>query len=272
MPELPEVEIARRNLERWARGHLIVEAHAAACRVFRDTSAAGFSRRVKGHRIEAVTRRGKYLLVVLDGGEGILVHLGMTGRLLRRRAGTDTPPRTRATLHLDDGQHVHYVSTRLLGRLVAAPVDALEARDDWASLGPDPLADRFTVRTLREALRGSSRPVKPALMDQGRLAGLGNIQAAEALWLARIDPRTPAGHLDDEALRRLRRGILRTLRDTIAEIDGDEVSYLTDGDGVQNLFRVYDRAGARCPRCRGRIRTLPQGGRTTFYCPRCQKA
>ena len=128
------------------------------------------------------------------------------------------------------------------------------------------------MRTLREALRGSSRPVKPALMDQGRLAGLGNIQAAEALWLARINPRTPAGHLDDEALRRLRRGILRTLRDTIAEIDGDEVSYLTDGDGVQNLFRVYDRAGARCPRCRGRIRTLPQGGRTTFYCPRCQKA
>ena len=127
------------------------------------------------------------------------------------------------------------------------------------------------MRTLREALAGSTRPVKPALMDQGRIAGLGNIQAAEALWLARIDPRTPAGRLDDDALGRLRRGILRTLRDTIAELDGDEVAYLTDGAGVENLFRVYDRDGERCPRCRGRIRRLPQGGRTTFYCPRCQK-
>ena len=160
------------------------------------------------------------------------MHLGMTGRLVRRRAGTDTPLRTRATLHLDDGQHVHYVSTRLLGSAAGSaggrPPGPGTTGRRWAPI-PSPTPSRCAPCARRWA--GSTRPVKPALMDQGRIAGLGNIQAAEALWLARIDPRTPAGRLDDDALGRLRRGILRTLRDTIAELDGDEVAYLTDGVG-----------------------------------------
>lgn len=269
MPELPEVEIARRNLERWARGRTIVGAKATASRIFRGTSAAAFSRRLKGRRVAAVIRRGKYLMVRLGDGGALLVHLGMSGKLLRRRAGQPLPERTRASLELDDGNRIHYTSTRLLGRLLVAPEAQVVAMPEWADLGPDPLADRFTPAVLKAALAGTDRPVKPALMDQKRLAGLGNIQTAEALWLARIHPATRASRLGDRALARLARGIERTVTDTIAEWDGDEIAYLSEG--AEPSFRVYGRAGGPCPRCRSRIRRVIQGGRATFYCPGCQK-
>jgi formamidopyrimidine-DNA glycosylase len=270
MPELPEVEITRRNLERWALGRRVVEAQAEVCRLLEGCTAATFRKRLRGRALEDIERRGKYLLATFDGDVGLLCHLGMNGRWLRRHAGEHAPQHARAVLHLDDDQTLFYANARLLGRLATGPVDRLRASPGWSSLGVDPLRDRFTPSVLRSVLAGRRAPVKNVLMDQHRIAGLGNIQAAEALWLARIHPTTPADALDRREVERLHRGILRTLRDTIAESEGDEIEYVGEGGDAPNPFRVYQHEGEACSRCGDTVMRIRMAGRSTFFCPSCQ--
>jgi len=275
MPELPEVEVAARNLRRWAEGRTIerVETDPRARRILRPVGPAAFAAALGGARVAGVERRGKQLLVTLRapaGPMGLLSHLGMTGKWVRREAGDEAPGHSRVRLELDGGQALHYLDPRLFGRLRLVPGARFGDVEELAALGPDPLHDGVDPRRLAVAMGRTRRPVKVALLDQRLLAGVGNIQASEALFLARLDPRRRADQLDPVEVRRLARSVLASIRRTLEREDGPEITYVEE-PGAENPFTVYGREGERCPRCRtAKLRRIVQAQRSTFYCAGCQ--
>jgi formamidopyrimidine-DNA glycosylase len=217
---------------------------------------------------------GKQLLLSLerDGSRlGLLAHLGMTGKWLRRDPA-DPPTRfSRARFQLDDGAVLHFDDMRLFGRLRVVPGGRFEAVPEVAALGPDPLEDGIDATRLREALARSRLPVKVRIMDQALLPGVGNIQASEALFRARLDPRRPGPSLSTREVKALAGGVLASVRDAIARQEGPEITYVEE-PGSENPFLVYGREGERCPRCRkAAIERVVQAQRSTFFCPRCQR-
>jgi formamidopyrimidine-DNA glycosylase len=266
MPELPEVEIARRSLARWFDGRRVVKAEADDTRVFRGAERARFAA-LKG-RLESLDRRGKYLLFTFEGGRGLLAHLGMTGKFVRRPKG-HVEPHSRARFHLDDGQVIHLRDPRLFGRMEPVPAAKLRELDAVKELGVDPLSDGLTAAQLQEALSGTKQDLKVALMDQGRVAGLGNIHAAEALFRAGLHPARKPASLTPEEWKRLARAIHASIAFALKEQEGDEPVYLEER-GAQNAFLVYGRAGGPCSKCRAPVESFTQGGRTTHVCLQCQ--
>jgi formamidopyrimidine-DNA glycosylase len=267
MPELPEVEIARRNLVRWFEGRKVVRARAERSRVFRGASRPAFES-IRGRLVEA-RRRGKYLLLEFDGERGLVSHLGMTGKWVRR-PGEAEVRFSRAVLFLDDGQAIHYADPRMFGRMVPVEAGALYQVASVAALGPDPLVDGLTPVSLRRAVGSARVAVKVALMDQARLAGLGNIHAAEALFRAGIHPARPARSLRGAEWSKLCRAIHATIRFALMNEEADEIAYVEE-PGTKNPFLVYGRAQEKCRRCQTRVRSMIQGGRTTHFCPGCQR-
>ncbi|SEL77330.1 DNA-(apurinic or apyrimidinic site) lyase [Stigmatella aurantiaca] len=266
MPELPEVEIARRNLVRWLDAHRVVKAEADDTRIFRGAERAAFAR-LKG-RVESLERRGKYLLFTFEAGRGLLAHLGMTGKFVRRAKG-QLQPHSRARFHLEDGAVLHFADPRLFGRMEPVLAAQLPGLAAIQSLGRDPLVDGLTGPQLAEAVGPSKQALKVALMDQGRLAGLGNIHAAEALFRAGLHPARVPGSLTPEEWKRLARAIHATIAFGLKEQEGEEPVYLEDR-GAVNLFRVYGRAGEPCSKCKAPVESFTQAGRTTHVCPQCQ--
>jgi formamidopyrimidine-DNA glycosylase len=256
MPELPEVEAAARRLEAAARGRRIEHARVLHPALERRMPAAEL-RAIEGRTIERVTRRGKHQVVVLDDGTALVVYFRMTGDWEIGRVGEREPRFARAVLELGDGTRIVLVDSPALATLARLPLEhALPA------LGPEPLDEGFTPAVLHAALSTRRSAIKLALLDQRVVAGLGNIYAAEALWLARVSPRTSARSLSMERVSRLVRAIRQVLRRAPA-------GRYRDGErGAQ--WRVYDREGAPCPRCGSSIRRMVQGGRSTYFCPRCQ--
>jgi len=282
VPELPEVEVAARNLRRWAVGRKIrmAQAERGAARILRPASPRALAG-LTGARFQGVERRGKNLLVTLaragGGVLGVWSHLGMTGKWLSRRRADPTPRFSRVRIDLDDGRSLHYADMRLFGRFRLVPEAAFAAMPDIAALGPDPLNDGIDVDRLRDRLARTRLPIKVAIMDQALLPGVGNIQASEGLFRAAIDPRRPAGTLSRPELARLARGLLDSIRytlETFAKSGADgadaDIDYVEERK-IPNPFLVYGREGERCPRCKkGNIVRIVQAQRATFYCPRCQ--
>jgi formamidopyrimidine-DNA glycosylase len=250
MPELPEVEHARRCLERWLVGETVTRA---------------FSPALVGHRVLRVERRGKQLRLTVSDGVLLFSHLGMTGRWLRR-APEDPPDRWERGRVDVEGVSARYVDARRLGRLVVARED-LPA---WKALGPDALVDGVNTRVLGRALARRSRTVKEALLDQTVLAGIGNILATEALWSARIDPRSRTKALSLRDVAAVARSLRAAIARGLALQEGDGSSYVQDA-GAENPFRIYGRAGEPCPRCRTALKRIVLGGRGTTFCPECQR-
>ncbi|HZS37505.1 MAG TPA: DNA-formamidopyrimidine glycosylase family protein [Polyangia bacterium] len=278
MPELPEVEIAARNLRRWLAGKRITRADFPPTRILRKVKSVSLSgkkvkpislsRLVVGRTVEEVARKGKWLRLGLSGGAALYSHLGMTGKWVERPRASGPERYERA--RLDAGRaSVRYLDPRLFGRLIASPDGA--PPPEWLALGDDPLTDGVDEKRLAERLARTGRSIKEALLDQRLLPGVGNIQAAEALWRAKIDPRTPARDLDGKRVRALARAVEKSIRDTIAREDSPEITYVEE-PGADNLFDVYGKHGRPCPRCRTKLVRLVQAGRSTVYCPRCQRA
>ena len=264
MPELPEVEVARRNLEKWlGRGELVrVELSP---RIFVGR-ARDFAEEMSGHRLRAVERRGKWLRLRLDGELALFSHLGMTGKWVLR--AHDAPPERFERARLDTHRRsVRYVDQRLFGTLQGARGE--EAPAAWSELGPDALVDGVDAARLHARLSRRRRSIKEALLDQTILAGIGNIQAAEALWRARINPLRPSASLSLVEVRALAGAIEASIRDTLAREDSPEITYVEE-PGADNPFDVYGKAGEPCPRCGGTLRRIVQGGRSTVFCLRCQ--
>ena len=269
MPELPEVEIASRQLRSWLQGRRIVAARAEKTRVIRGQSPQQFAT-LAGHELVGIERKGKWMILAFDQGEGLLSHLGMTGKWIRRRREEPKPPHVRASLELSDDCAVDYRDPRLFGRLVRGRFERLRKLPAIRDLGPDPL-EQIDVDRLHRLLTRTTRSLKEALMDQRVLAGLGNIQVSESLHRARLDPQRPGVSMTEDATTRLADAIGESLRATLHDEDSSEpITYVEEGG--ENTFLVYDREGQPCFTCRTPVARIVQGGRSTFFCPHCQPA
>jgi formamidopyrimidine-DNA glycosylase len=279
MPELPEVETVRRGLMPRLVGRRIVKLIQRR-RDLRVPLPAKFAQRVEGRAVTAIDRRAKYLLIRLDDGQTLIVHLGMSGRMVLHDAkGAAEHPLGRhdhVVLQTDEGWQIRFNDARRFGLMLLVPTESVEKHKAFKGLGPEPLDTAFDGAALATRLKGRKTPIKAALLDQKTLVGIGNIYACEALFLAGISPRRSAhtvqGARADKLVAALKQVLLRsiddggsTLRDHM-QPDG-ELGYF------QTRFNVYDRAGALCPsRACGRpVRRLVQSGRSTFYCGHCQK-
>ena len=273
MPELPEVETVRRQLEPVLVGRRFERVRIYDPRLVRPYEPAEVAAELEAERVAAVQRRGKYLIVEFEGGRVLLIHLRMTGSLLRAPDGSlPDDPHRRAVVRLDDGSVVAYRDVRRFGTwLLLEPGEAepyLAAR-----VGEEPLDALFTAARLGERLAGRRTTLKAALLDQRTLAGIGNIYADEALWRARLNPLRVASGLDRNELRRLHRGIRAALKYGLVRQGSTLRDYrLPDGSGgsMQDEFRVYGRRDEPCDRCGTPITRAQVAGRTTWFCPTCQ--
>jgi formamidopyrimidine-DNA glycosylase len=283
LPELPEVETVRRGLLPAMEGGTIARAETRRPDL-RWPLPERMAERLTGQRVLALRRRSKYLLADLSSGETLLIHLGMSGRLLISGAAQgsfhhDHPAPAKhdhVVIDMADGARITFNDARRFGAMDL--FDTARAEDHWllAALGPEPLGNAFHEGYLVERLRGRAMPIKSALLDQRVVAGLGNIYVCEALHRAGIDPRRKAGRIGAPRLRALVPVIREVLREAIAA-GGSSLRDYRQADGdlgyFQHRFRVYDREGAPCPTpgCPGTVARLVQAGRSTFHCPKCQR-
>jgi formamidopyrimidine-DNA glycosylase len=264
LPELPEVETERGRLAARLEGRRIESARIDDPRLTRPDEPVWIAARLSGEHVEAVERRGKYLVVRLAGGQVLLVHLRMTGGFRYEPASHE-----RAVLELDDGTRIAYRDLRRFGTWLLLDPEEADAHLN-IRLGPEPLGRRFTAAYLAKRLARRKAPVKAAILDQRTVAGLGNIYADESLWYARIHPLRPAGEVDLEEVARLRKGIRRALRLGIRRQGADLGDGTYAGGRMQREFRVYGRIGEPCDRCGTPIEKTRAGGRGTWFCPQCQ--
>ena len=271
MPELPEVETVARGLQAALAGRTIVAVQVLWPRTVVDMEPAAFAERLAGQTVLRVGRRGKWVVLTLASGQALLVHLRMTGRLLVEEGACGDEQHVRVRLALDDGRCLCFRDARKFGRmaLVDDPAPLL------AELGPEPLGGDFTLAWLRSLLARRRGRIKPLLLDQRVLAGLGNIYTDEALWRARIHPLHTAAGLTPEEVARLHAAIRDVLNEAVLR-EGttlDDQGYV-GADGRPGSFAeqlaVYARAGCACPRCGAPVERIVVGQRGTHLCPVCQ--
>jgi formamidopyrimidine-DNA glycosylase len=258
MPELPEVEAARKRLAKAAEGKTIAQLrllHPALAKRITPARLRG----LKGLRIERVERRGKHQFVHLDDGRTIAFHFRMNGDWEIGKVSEEEPRFTRASLELENGTRVALTDMRAL-----STVELFDAGEGDPQLGPEPSDPAFNADTLGVSLARRSGAIKPALLDQKMVAGIGNIYSSEALWLARISPKAKAASLSAHRRERLVQAIREVLSDAPAG------RYWAKHEGSK--WNVYDREGEKCPRCGATIRRIVQAGRSTYYCPVDQKS
>lgn len=275
MPELPEVEHVVRALRKAVTGKTILAAQLRLPRTAPFLTKSAFARRLKNARIEGVNRRGKYILIELNDARVLLVHLRMTGKFVRIPASQKLPPYAHAVFYLDDESILAFCDMRQFGRMSLHTRANLHDSRQLSALAPEPLSDSFTLEHLQQILKRSRRSLKQLLLDQTKVLGLGNIYASEALFLARISPFAIPARLSKQRVLRLHEAIRQILEEAIAEgstlridLDDDGSSYIGSSE---RFWRVYEREGEPCVRCGSRIRRVVQGGRSTYYCPNCQR-
>ena len=286
MPELPEVETVRRGLQPALEGARLLRVRVNRPDL-RFPFPEDFTRRLEGARVEALERRAKYLLARLDRGETWITHLGMTGRFVVQQglnarslgefvtdASTDEK-HAHLVLETDGGARVTFFDARRFGYMGLLPTPELPQHPWFKGLGPEPLGPEFGATHLQHAFARRTQNVKATLLDQRVVAGLGNIYVCEALWRARIAPKKAAGKLKPAALDPLAHAVVEVLQEAIAA-GGSTLRDFAGTDGelgyFQHRFSAYGREGEPCPRADGGvIRRIVQAGRSTFWCPKCQK-
>ncbi|HYL09296.1 MAG TPA: bifunctional DNA-formamidopyrimidine glycosylase/DNA-(apurinic or apyrimidinic site) lyase [Candidatus Acidoferrales bacterium] len=275
MPELPEVETIARGLRATLPGRRITAVRLGKTDFIDDPAA--LERDLPGLRIEKISRYGKFLLLRLSGGNGepehsgLLVHLGMTGHLSPKRPEEPARKHTHAVFTLDDGRELRYTDPRRFGRMALLAAGAL--RETLAPLGSDPL--ELSEAQFARCVRGRRARIKALLLDQHVLRGLGNIYADESLWRARIHPVRLGAQLAKAQASRLYRAVQHVLREAI-RLGGSSISDYLNAEGEPGEFqfrhRAYGREGKQCTRCEVKIRRVLVAGRSSYFCPRCQKA
>ncbi|MDE2008388.1 MAG: bifunctional DNA-formamidopyrimidine glycosylase/DNA-(apurinic or apyrimidinic site) lyase [Rhodospirillales bacterium] len=280
MPELPEVETVMRGLDARLTGRRIARV-ALRRGDLRWKLPAGLAARLTGARVLGFRRRGKYILMRLDGGDSVLWHLGMSGRMVLGHVGGNAPPEPHEhiVLETEDGTRLGFVDPRRFGSVDLVRTEAEESHRLLAGLGPEPLAEDFTAAVLSAALTGKRTAIKAALLDQRVVAGIGNIYACEALFRAGISPFRVAASVPGARAARLVAAIKATLRDAIAAGGSSLRDYVQPSGELgyfQHAWKVYGREGEACERCPGKpvcqgIKRIVQSARSTFYCPRSQR-
>jgi formamidopyrimidine-DNA glycosylase len=279
MPELPEVETVMRGLRQRLEGRVIVSAIAHRPDL-RWPMPAGLQKRLTGARVTGFRRRGKYILMRLAGGDSVLLHLGMSGRMVLTPVRPNQPtPHEHLVLETNDGWRMGFVDPRRFGSVDLVPTRQEDGHKLLAGLGPEPLEPGFSPARLSAALAGKRTPIKAALLDQKVVAGLGNIYVSEALFRAQLSPLRSAHTISGTRAVRLVPAIKDTLNEAIAA-GGSSLRDYVQPDGelgyFQHAWKVYGREGEACERCPGRpacpgIRRVTQSARSTFYCSRSQR-
>lgn len=274
MPELAEVETIRRDVERIYSGRRIAEVDVTGLRsVRRHTDPAEFVSRVRGRRLASTGRRGKYLILGLDDGDAVVAHMGMSGQLLHAAADAEVLKHTHVRLGFDHGADLRFVDPRTFGQMwVTTPVAG--RIPELAHLGFDPLEDPQAQKRLKELVRRPTK-LKPLLMDQGRIVGIGNMYADEILFAAGLRPDRAAATLSAPETNRLYRSMVSVLNDAIryrgsSLADEQYRDLFGELGGFQKRHRVYAREGQPCVRCGETVVRVPFAGRSSFFCPGCQ--
>jgi formamidopyrimidine-DNA glycosylase len=274
MPELPEVEVLRRSLEGPLLGRRIERVEVGTKALREPLNVRALRRLLVGRRIEELRRRSKYLLVDVEGDATLVIHLGMTGQLTLTPEEAPSAPHEHLRCFLDGGERLRLVDPRRFGLAFALRRSEIEADRHFVHLGIEPLGGELDGATLRQLAHSRRVPVKTFLMDGRRVVGVGNIYASESLWRAGIHPRRSVARIGAKRWERLAEAVREVLEAAIAQ-GGTTLSDFLDGEGNSGYFQVslsvYGRTDEPCPRCAATIRRIVQAGRSTFYCPSCQR-
>ena len=284
MPELPEVELVARSLDKLLRGRTLRSARLLRAGLAPEVTPVQFSRLLRNSFVEEVNRRGKHILIHLRRAGRrsqlepmvLITHLRMTGRFLLLPRAEELPRHAHALFRLDDERVLVFADQRHFGMMKIVPRAALTETKELRSLAPEPFSAEFTPDYLYGALQTSRRTLKETLLDQKKVTGLGNIYAAEAMFIARSNPFTRASQFSRRRVARLHKAILEVLGEAIRHgstinVDPEDIDGSYYGGGYRGRWLVYDREGEPCNVCRASVRRTTDGGRSTYFCPRCQR-
>lgn len=276
MPELPEVELVARSLETLVSGRTIVSATLIRHRLAPDHSPADFAGRLSAATINRVHRRGKHVLFDLANGRTLITHLRMSGRFMLLGPDRDDPKFAHAVFYFDDETRLVFQDQRHFGFMRIVETPDLPRTKEIAKLAPEPFSEEFTPGYLRSVLKATKRPVKLVLLDQTRVLGLGNIYASEAMFLAGINPKRRGSSFSGRKIDTLFEKIREVLAEAMnhgssSDVDPENIDGSYFDGGHESSWRVYDRENEPCVECGTPIRRVVQGGRSTYFCPRCQK-
>lgn len=274
MPELPEVEVLRRSLEGHLIGARVERVEVRDARLREPVDRRRLSSRLGGQSLERLRRRAKYLLIDVTGDHTLIVHLGMSGRLTLAPGGHPLEPHEHVSFYLDTGRRLCFRDPRRFGLVLTLPTEDVAADRRFRDLGVEPLGGEFDGACMMRLAAGRRGPVKSFLMNGRLIVGVGNIYAAEALFAAGIHPRRSVARIGAGSWHRLAESV-RTVLGAAIEQGGTTLNDFRDGDGSPGYFQVslsvYGREGEDCVRCGRQIRRVVQTGRSTFYCPGCQR-
>src|SRR5918998_2760184 len=271
MPELPEVELVARSLDRLVAGLRVESAKLIRAGLAPENTPREFARSLRGARFEKVGRRGKHILAEMDNGRVLITHLRMTGRFLMLPERGALPKHTHALFRLDEGRRLAFTDQRHFGLMKVVSAERLAEARELRGLAPEPFSEEFTPDYLASVLARTNRALKDVLLDQTKVTGLGNIYAAEVLHLARVNPFSAASHLQRRQVVRLHRAVLEVLGEALAHgstmnVDPENIDGSYFGGGYNGRWRVYDREGEPCQSCGAPIARVSHAGRSTYFC------
>ncbi len=278
MPELPEAETIKEDLKDIIKSRRIEGLEVGLAKAIKNTSGKRFIQELKGDVFESLSRKGKYLIFSLRSGKSLVIHLGMTGRLIHSKRNEEISKYnkkfSRVVFTLSNKETLRFVDMRGFGGIYLIPQKGLERFPRLINLGPEPLGRNFTLQAFKDSLKRHKARIKTLLLNQQFLSGLGNIYALESLYQARISPLRSADSLSDKEIKRLHSAIQRVLIGAIAS-HGTSIDAYVDAKGRKGSYQyqlsVYRREGERCPHCGGRIKRIKQNNRSTYFCPQCQR-
>ncbi len=276
MPELPEVELVAQSLNKLVSNRKIVVAELLRERLAPHNSIEDFAERLAATTINHVTRRGKHILFDLDNGQTLIAHLRMSGRFMLLPTERENPKYTHASFFFADESRLVFQDQRHFGFMRVVETENLHETKELKSLAPEPFGEDFTKKYLRDVLKTSKKSLKEFLLDQTKVTGLGNIYASEAMFLAKINPQTPANEVSTRKVNDLFEKIRDVLAESISHgstlnVDPENIDGSYYGGGFSHGWRVYDRENESCVNCGTKIVRLKQAGRSTYFCPQCQK-
>lgn len=276
MPELPEVELVTKSLEKLIKNRRIVSAELLRQRLAPDSLPETFAEKLKNAEINFVHRRGKHILFDLDNGQTLITHLRMSGRFMLLLLDRENPKHTHAVFYLDDETRLVFQDQRHFGLMKIVETKYLYEAKELKKLAPEPFSDEFTSEYFRRVLKTSKKTIKEFLLDQTKVLGLGNIYASEAMFLAKVNPQTPANEISSKKADALFETARQVLQESIAHgstmnVDPQNIDGSYYGGNYESHWRVYDREKEPCVNCQTPVKRITQAGRSTYFCPKCQR-
>lgn len=276
MPELPEVELVAKSLENLVKSRKIIAAELLRQRLAPDSPPEIFAAHLKNASINFVHRRGKHILFDLDNGRTLIAHLRMSGRFMLLPFERENPKYTHAVFYFGDETRLVFQDQRHFGLMKIVETKDLYEAKELKKLAPEPFSEEFTKEYFRAALKTSKKSLKEVLLDQTKVLGLGNIYASEAMFLAKVNPQTPANQVSKKKADALYDAAKLVLHESIAHgstmnVDPENIDGSYYGGKYESHWRVYDREKDACIVCQTPIARIAQAGRSTYFCPKCQK-